>query len=130
MTRSNPLRDALKTICNAQKAGKRQCVCAPVPKVLIEFMKLMQNNGYIADFTYLDNQRGGKVVINLIGRLNKAAVISPRFDISNSEIEKWVTSLLPSRLFGHLVITTSQGVMDHVEAQKKQIGGKVIGYFY
>ena len=44
--------------------------------------------------------------------------------------EKWIANLLPSRQFGHMVLTTSQGIMDHEEANRKQIGGKILGFFY
>lgn len=130
MVRTNVLRDALKGICNAQKAGKRQAVLRPSSKVIVHFLALMQKKGYIGDFTTVDDHRSGKVVVNLIGRLNKAGVISPRFDVQYDEIEKWVVNLLPSRLFGHLILTTSEGIMDHIEAQRRSIGGKIIGYFY
>lgn len=32
--------------------------------------------------------------------------------------------------FGYFVLTTSQGIMDHEEARRKKIGGKVLGFFY
>ena len=69
--------------------------------------------------------RGNKIVVNLLGRLNKCAVISPRFDVRVTAIEKWATTLLPSRQFGYIVLTTSYGIMDHVEAKAKHTGGKV-----
>jgi len=130
MVHTNILRDALKTICNGQKAGKRQVAIRPASKVIIKFLSLMQANGYIGDFTMVDDHRSGKIVVNLIGRLNKAGVIAPRYDIQSSEIEKWVVNLLPSRQFGHLILTTSDGIMDHHEAARRRIGGKILGYFY
>jgi small subunit ribosomal protein S15Ae len=33
-------------------------------------------------------------------------------------------------LFGVIVLTTSSGIMDHEEARRKEVGGKVLGYFY
>ena len=39
----------------------------------------------------------GKIVVNLTGRLNKCGVISPRFDMAISQVEKWTSNLLPSR---------------------------------
>ena len=32
--------------------------------------------------------------------------------------------------FGHIVLTTSAGIMDHDEARRKNVGGKVLGFFY
>ena len=41
-----------------------------------------------------------------------------------------VARLLPSRLFGVIVLTTSAGIMHHEEARRKKVGGKVLGFFY
>jgi len=90
----------------------------------------MLKHGYIGEFEIVDDRRAGKIVIELLGRINKCGVISPRFDIKLDAIEKWVTKLLPSRQFGYLVLTTSSGIMDHEEARRKGAGGKILGYFY
>jgi len=71
-----------------------------------------------------------KIVVELIGRINKCGVISPRFDIKIGNLENWIGNLLPSRQFGFIVLTTSYGIMDHEEAKKKNTGGKVLGFFY
>ena len=68
--------------------------------------------------------------MELTGRINKCGVVSPRFDVAVEDIEKWVSSLLPSRQFGYLVITRSEGIMDHEEARRKHTGGKLLGFFY
>jgi small subunit ribosomal protein S15Ae len=67
-------------------------------------------SGYIGEVEIIDDRRAGKVVVNLIGRLNKCGVISPRFDVGLKDIEKWTNNLLPSRQFGKLVLTTSAGL--------------------
>jgi hypothetical protein len=69
--------------------------------------------GYIGDVEIIDDRRAGKVVVNLIGRLNKCGVISPRFDVGLKDIEKWSNNLLPSRQFGKLVLTTSAGLFQY-----------------
>ena len=75
------LADCLKTMSNAEKRGKRQVVIRPSSKVIVKFLQVMQKNGYIGEFEVLDDHRSGKIVINLIGRINKCGVISPRFDV-------------------------------------------------
>ena len=77
---------------------------------LIDFI-----TGYIGEFEIVDDHRGGKIVVELIGRLNKCGVISPRFDLTLGAIEQWTNNLLPSRQFGYIVMTTSLGIMDHEE---------------
>ncbi|KAL9674045.1 hypothetical protein QQ045_030311 [Rhodiola kirilowii] len=59
MVRVSVLNDALKSMCNAEKRGKRQ--------VTLE--------------NYVDDHRSGKSVVELNGRLEKCGVISPRFDV-------------------------------------------------
>jgi len=86
--------------------------------------------GYIGEFEIVDDHRSGKIVVDLIGRINKCGVISPRFDVCHSDIEQWVVNLLPARQFGHIILTTSYGIMDHEEAKRKNTGGKVLGFFY
>lgn len=102
----------------------------PSSKVIIKFLQTMQKNGYIGDFTVLDDHRNGKIVVELIGRINKCGVISPRFDVPVKDVEKWVVNVLPSRQFGHVVLTTTFGIMDHEEARRKKTGGKILGFFY
>ena len=130
MVRISVLRDCLNAMVNAEKAGKRQVLVRPSSKVVIRFLQVMQKHGYIGDFEIVDDHRAGKIVVNLIGRLNKCGVISPRFDVAITDLEQLATDLLPSRQFGHLVLTTPYGIMDHEEARRKHTGGKILGFFF
>jgi small subunit ribosomal protein S15Ae len=130
MVRVSVLNDALKTMYNAEKRGKRQVLLRPSSKVVIKFLQVMMRHGYIGEFEFVDDHRGGKLVVELNGRLNKCGVISPRYDLRHGDIETWIAKLLPSRLFGVIVLTTSAGIMDHEEARRKKVGGKVLGFFY
>jgi small subunit ribosomal protein S15Ae len=100
----------------------------------------------------VDDHRGGKIVVQLNGRyvifsscvlpqqstdtnssnarLNKCGVISPRYNVKIVDLEKWIVKLLPSRQFGKIVLTTSAGIMDHEEARRKHVSGKIVGFFY
>ena len=124
------LADCLKSISNAEKRGKRQVLIRPCSKVIVKFLQTMQKHGYVGEFEIVDDHRSGKIVVELTGRINKCGVISPRFDVPLKDIEAWVNNLLPSRQFGHLVLSTTFGIMDHEEARRKRTGGKILGFFY
>merc|ERR1711976_322177 len=109
--RISVLNDCLRNMENAEKRGKRQVLIKPSSKVVIKFLQCMMKHGYIGEFELVDDHRSGKIVIELNGRLNKCGVISPRYDIGHDEIEDWVGRLLPSRLFGKIVLTTSGGII-------------------
>merc|ERR1711924_313192 len=130
MVRISVLRDCLNSIVNAEKRGKRQVLIRPSSKVIIKFLQVMQKHGYIGDAEMIDDHRSGKVVVDLIGRINKTGVISPRFDVTLGALEQLATNLLPSRQFGHVVLTTPYGIMDHEEARRKNTGGKIVGFFF
>ncbi|PAV60063.1 hypothetical protein WR25_19549 [Diploscapter pachys] len=130
MVRMNVLSDALNAINNAEKRGKRQVLIRPASKVIIRFLTVMMKHGYIGEFEIVDDHRAGKIVINLTGRLNKCQVVSPRFNIQLKDLEKYTSTLLPSRQFGYLILTTSAGIMDHEEARRKHMGGKILGFFF
>ncbi|KAK4186890.1 hypothetical protein QBC35DRAFT_515881 [Podospora australis] len=119
MVRTSVLHDALNSINNAEKAGKRQVMIRPSSKVIVKFLQVMQKHGYIGEFEEVDNHRSGKIVVQLNGRLNKCGVISPRYNVRLNELEKWVVKLLPARQFGYVILTTSAGIMDQEEARRK-----------
>ncbi|CAD6257298.1 unnamed protein product [Miscanthus lutarioriparius] len=96
MVRVSVLNDALKSMYNAEKRGKRKVMIRPSSKV-IKFLTVMQRHGYIGEFEYVDDHRAGKIAVELNGRLNKCGVISPRFDVGVKEIEEWTARLLSSR---------------------------------
>ena len=130
MTRTSVLADALNAINNAEKTGKRQVLIRPSSKVIIRFLTVMQKHGYIGEFEYIDDHRSGKIVVQLNGRLNKCGVISPRFNVKIGDIERWTDNLLPARQFGYVILTTSAGIMDHEEARRKHVSGKILGFVY
>ena len=130
MMKVNILAGTLRSIVNAERKGKKQVLLRPSSKVLLKFLRIMQKNNYIGEFEIIDDHRSKKIVVELIGRINKCGVISPRYDIPLTEFEKWSSNILPSRQFGHLVLSTNQGIFTHEEARERHIGGKIIGFFY
>ena len=130
MTMMDTLANGLTTIMNNELRNKRECVISPASKLLGRVLRVIQLNRYIGEFEFVDDGRSGKFKIQLLGRVNRCGAIKPRFPVSSGEFEGWEKRFLPSRDIGLLVISTSQGVMSHKEAQKKNIGGRLLAFIY
>ena len=128
----NKLAAALTAITNASRLHKKSLIIKSSTPTLISFLSAMQKHGYLNSFTTLNDLRGTKIFIKLNGRLTKANAIVPRYNIklNNGDVERYRENLLPARQFGHMMISSSKGLIDHEDALKMKVGGKIIGYFY
>jgi len=124
------LANGLTAIMNNEMRRKRECLINQASKLLGRVLQVMQLNGYIGEFEYIDDGRSGKFRVQLLGRVNKCGAIKPRVPVNSKEIENWEKQFLPSRDVGVLILSTSQGVMSHKEAKKKKIGGRLLAYVY
>jgi small subunit ribosomal protein S8 len=124
------INDALVAIKNAEAVGKQEVVVGPSSKLLKSVLKIMQKLGYIGEFEYVDDHRGGKFKISLTHKINKCGVIKPRFSIKKQDYERWEQQYLPADNFGALIISTSNGLMTHYDSKEKGLGGRLIAYVY
>lgn len=60
--------------------------------------------------------------------LMKSHLFMKEWNSSSSDLSYYL-SLPLSMQWGYVVITTPDGVLDHEEAIKKNVGGQVLGYF-
>lgn len=130
MVMMDTLANAMATILNNEVRGRKECIIAPASKLIAGVLSIMKEKGYIDGFEYVDDGRSGKFVVRLNGRINKCGVIKPRFPVKSNEYEIWEEKFLPSRDIGILIVSTSQGIMDHVTAKEKGIGGVLLAYVY
>ena len=127
------LANALASIMNAEMRAKPEVVIMPASKLIAAVLRVMQQEGYIGEFEYIDDGRWGKIRVKLLGRINKCGVIKPRFAVKYRELTRMpeiYRKYLPSRDIGILILSTSQGVMSHREALKRKIGGILLAYVY
>ncbi|MDK2463616.1 MAG: 30S ribosomal protein S8 [Candidatus Korarchaeota archaeon] len=130
MTRLDPLADALSALTNASRLGKREVVIPIASKLIGQVLRVMQEEGYIGEFEYIDDGRAGKYRVKLVGRLNKAAAIKPRFSVKKDKFEDFERRFLPAYNVGAIVVSTPKGVMTHRRAKELGIGGVLLAYFY
>jgi small subunit ribosomal protein S8 len=124
------LTNGLITIINNEMRNKRECVISPASKLLGRVLRIMQLNGYIGEFEFIDDGRAGKFKIQLLGRINKCGAVKPRFAVKVDGFENWEKKFLPSRDVGIMVVSTSQGVIAHREAEEKNLGGRLLAFVY
>lgn len=124
------LANGLITIMNNELRNKRECVISPSSKLLGRVLRIMQLNGYIGEFEFVDDGRSGKFKVQLLGRINKCGAIKPRFAVKVDEFEEWEKKFLPSRDVGILIISTPKGVLSHREAKEKRLGGRLTAFVY
>jgi len=130
MPSTNILANLFTTLYNTEDRRKDGCIIFPTSKLAVEILKTLKNSGYIKEFEHIDDNRGGKFVIQLLAKIEKCGAITPRFKVKKDEYNYWEQRFLPSFNRGILIVTTNQGVMSHHEAANKGIGGFLIGYVY
>jgi len=126
----NTLADALSAIKNARRVGKQEVVIRPASKLIQEVLKVMQKEKYVGDFECIENSRGGEFKVQVNKEINNCNIITPRVYIKHKEYLKWEKRFLPAQGVGVLILSTSQGVLSHVEAKDKCIGGALLAYVY
>jgi len=127
---NDTLASALSNLQNAEKIGRSICIVKPLSKTLKNVLDIMKNNHYIGDYKIIDDGRGKLIEINLLGRINKISAIKPRFSIKKNEFEKFEKRFLPAKDFGIIIVSTSRGMMTHIEAKQKTLGGRLVSFVY
>ncbi len=127
--RHDILADALSAIKNGEHVGKME-VTVPASKVVREVLKVAQAGKYIGDFEFTEDGKSGTFKVKLIGNVSNCGAIKPRYSVGIGDFEKWEKRYLPSKNVGQLVVSTSKGLMSHLDAKTKKFGGVLIAYMY
>ena len=116
--------DALNKMMNALKARKSSVVLTKHSKLLINVLEIMKKYNYIG--YNLDEDR----LIVEFKDIAECKAIKPRYAVQHKDIEKYVRRFLPARNFGYVLVSTSQGLMTHQDAEENKVGGCLLAYFY
>ncbi len=130
MPAKNIIPNLFSTIYNNELRRKKECIISPTSNLAREVLRILQKYGYIGEFEHIDDGRGGKFRVQLLGKIVKCGPITPRYSIQKTEYDVWERKYLPSFNYGMLIVTTPQGVTSQIEARKQGLGGKLLGYIY
>ena len=130
MSLNDPLASALSHIDIEDKNGKTSVNLKYNSKTIKAVLNLLRENKYLGEITEVENNRGGNLIVNLIGAINKVGVIKPRFNVKTEDYAKFEKRFMPAYGMGFLIVSTNKGLMTHEDAKKQNLGGKLIAYVY
>lgn len=80
----------------------------------------------IVEATNINHQQTRLTVNN---EIIKFEAIPEVLTVSRKEVLRYAADIVPS-ITGHMLMTTSKGIMTHHDAVQKGVGGQIIGYVY
>ena len=127
---NDPLANALSKIMNSERIGKNTCLIKTVSSVIKKIFTIMQEKQFTGEFKEIEDGRGNIIKLNLLGKINKCGAIKPRYPVKKDNFEKFEKRYLPAKDFGIILVSTTQGIMTHIEAKEKKLGGVLLAYCY
>ena len=132
MSMNDPIADYLTRIRNAIIA-KHSKVDIPASNILKKVSEILVNEGYIKNFTIIDDDKQGTLRLYLKYVESGKNVIRGLKRVSKPGIRQYVKVTEIPRVLNGLgvsVLTTPKGVLTGKEAKKNNVGGEGLFYIY
>lgn len=130
MVMNDTLANALAIINNYELIKKDEVIIKPISRLIRDILHIIREYGYIGEYNEMNDGRGNYLKVNLTGRINKCGAIKPRHAIKRTGYEKFEKRYLPAKDFGILIVSTQNGIMSHIRAKEKSLGGRLLAYVY
>ena len=132
MTMTDPIADMLTRIRNANTVGHEtvEITASKMKKAIAEILK---EEGYIADFEMIEDDKQGMIKVTMKYGANKEKVISGIKKISKPGLKVYAKAGEVPKVLGGLgiaIVSTSKGIVSDKEARKLGVGGEVICYVW
>ncbi len=131
MTITDPIADLLTRIRNANMVNHAS-VEIPASKLKVELVKLLKEEGYIADYKLVDKD-AFKVINVELKYIGNKPVIRGLQRVSTPGLRAYSKAKNLPRVFGGLgvaIVSTSKGLMTDKAARKDNIGGEILCYVW
>ena len=132
MTMTDPIADMLTRIRNANTVG-HETVEIPASKMKKAIAEILKEEGYIADFEMIEDDKQGMIKGTRKDGANKEKVISGIKKISKPGLKVYAKAGEVPKVLGGLgiaIVSTSKGIVSDKEARKLGVGGEVICYVW
>ena len=129
---TDPIADLLTRIRNAS-AAKHDSVEVPASNMKKSIVQILVDEGYVKNFTVVEDGKQGVIRVYLKYGANKTKVITGLRRISKPGLKVYCKKDEVPKVLGGLgiaIISTSKGIVTDKEARKLGLGGEVICYVW
>jgi len=123
------LADALNTIKTHEIVGQNVCTVRAT-RLIEEVLRVLKDHNYLKEYKKVEDGRGGLFEVALDGRINDCGVIKPRMPVKRNEWARKEQQFIPGFGVGLLIVSTPDGIMTNMDADKKRVGGRLLAYVY
>jgi small subunit ribosomal protein S8 len=129
---TDPIADMLTRIRNANSA-KHETVDIPASNMKKAIAQILLDEGYIASYKVIEDEKQGVIRVTLKYGENKAQVITGLRRVSKPGLRIYSNvEDMPKVMkgLGVAIISTSKGIMTDREARKQNVGGEVLAFVW
>jgi small subunit ribosomal protein S8 len=129
---TDTIADLLTRIRNASSA-KHDSVEIPASNMKKSIVQILVDEGYVKNYTVIEDGKQGIIKVNLKYGEGKSAVINGLRRVSKPGLRIYSNAEdLPKVMkgLGIAIISTSRGVMTDREARKQNVGGEVLAFIW
>ena len=128
MSMSDPIADLLTRVRNAIQA-RQATVDVPASKLKVEICRVLKDEGYISEYTVVDQPAPGSIRLHLKYARDRRSVLHGLKRVSKPSLRVYVGSQDIKPVcsgLGISIISTPQGVMTGKQARVSKVGGEVL----
>ena len=129
---TDPIADMLTRIRNGNNA-RHESVSVPASNIKKEISEILLREGYIKNYTVIEDNKQGTIKIDLKYGQNNERVISGIKRISKPGLRVYASCEDIPKVLGGLgiaIISTSKGILTDKEARQQGVGGEVLCYVW
>ena len=129
---TDPIADMLTRIRNANSA-KHETVDIPASNMKKAIAQNLHDEGYIASYKVIEDEKQGVIRVTLKYGENKAQVITGLRRVSKPGLRIYSNvEDMPKVMkgLGIAIVSTSKGIMTDREARKQNVGGEVLAFVW
>ncbi|MEE1155188.1 MAG: 30S ribosomal protein S8 [Acutalibacteraceae bacterium] len=129
---TDPIADLLTRIRNASSA-KHDSVEIPASNMKKAICQILLDEGYIKDFTVVEDNKQGVITVTLKYLEGKKPVITGLRRVSKPGLRRYSNvEDMPKVIkgLGVAIVSTSKGVMTDRQARKENVGGEILAFVW